>query len=54
MKGVRRLTKGELADRLAVALTEFVERVAKGGATPEEVQALPGIARVLADLVIGY
>ena len=36
---------------LAQLLFEFVERVVKKGATPEEVKALPEMARLLAELL---
>lgn len=39
---------------MAKSLTEFVERAVKPGATPEEVQALPEVARVLSHLLIEY
>lgn len=38
-------------ERFAVALLDFVERAAKAGATSEEVEALPKVAQVLADLL---
>ena len=39
----------EHVERLENALLAFVERAASERATPEEVQALPGVARVLAE-----
>lgn len=36
---------------LAQLLFEFVERVVKKGATPEEVKVLPETARLLAELM---
>ena len=36
---------------LAQLLFEFVERVVKKGATPEEVKVLPEMARLLAELL---
>lgn len=41
------ITKNDLAQ----LLFEFVERVVKKGATPEEVKVLPEMARLLAELL---
>lgn len=41
------ITKNDLAQ----LLFEFVERVVKKGATPEEVKALPEMARLLGELL---
>ena len=38
-------------NNLAQLLFEFVERVVKKGATPEEVKVLPETARLLAELM---
>lgn len=42
------ITKNDLAQ----LLFEFVERVVKKGATPEEVKVLPEMARLLAELLM--
>ena len=42
---------GELYRRLSNALIEFVERAVKSGATPGEVEALPGVAETLRRLI---
>lgn len=47
-----KLRGSEMRERMAAALLEFVERVTKGGATPEELEALPGVARVLSEIPI--
>ena len=36
---------------LIAALREFVLRVSKGGATPEEMQVLPGVAELLMSVI---
>lgn len=44
------MTKDEWKDaesRFVKALVDFVERATKSGATPEEVEALPGVAETL-------
>lgn len=41
----------ELETRLSKALIDFVERATKEHATPEEVEALPGVACVLKDML---
>lgn len=38
-------------DEFELALFEFVKRASKEGATAEEVEALPAVARVLKDLL---
>lgn len=43
------LTMDEVIERGEKSLLEFVERVSKGNATPEEVEALPGVAKILFD-----
>lgn len=41
-------------DEFELALFEFVKRASKEGATVEEVEALPAVARVLKELIYGY
>lgn len=41
----------EIKARLQIALLEFVENTIKSNATPEEVEALPKVASVLAGLL---
>ena len=41
-------------DEFELALFEFVKRASKEGATAEEVDALPAVARVLRELVYRY
>lgn len=41
-------------DEFELALLEFVKRASKEGATAEEVEALPAVARVLKELIFGY
>ena len=41
-------------DEFELALFEFVKRASKEGATAEEVEALPAVARVLKELIFGY
>lgn len=41
----------KVRERLIAALMEFVERAAKKDATPAEVEALPGVARVLKEAI---
>ncbi|WP_195984051.1 hypothetical protein [Clostridium sp. D33t1_170424_F3] len=42
----------EIKERLQIALLKFVENAAKTSATPEEVEALPKVASVLAGLLV--
>ena len=37
-----------------IALFEFVKRASAYGATAEEVEALPAVAKVLKELIFGY
>lgn len=48
----KELKGSEVRKRTAVALLEFVERVTKESATPEELQALPSVARILVGIFI--
>ena len=41
------LTQDEIVESGEKSLLEFVERVSKGNATPEEVAALPDVAKIL-------
>lgn len=43
------MNRWEVLTRVREVLMEFVERASKKGATPEEVEALPGVARALVE-----
>lgn len=48
----KELSGSDVRKRTAVALAEFVERVTKEGATPEELEVLPSVARILIEIPI--
>lgn len=48
------MAKQEREDKLLDLLFEFVEGVVKGGGTVEEVEALPAVAQVIAEIIEPY
>ena len=47
-----KITRNDIVRREAIALIEFVERVSKEGATPEELAILPAVAGILTNLPV--
>lgn len=47
-----KLRGSKVRERTAAALLQFIERVTKEGATPEELQVLPSVARILIGIPI--
>ena len=46
------MTKEDVSTRVTTALLDFLERVTKECATPEEIKVIPDVARVLLDYPI--
>ncbi len=47
-----KLKGSEVRERTVIAILEFIERVTKEGATPEELEVLPSVARILVEIPI--